>query len=164
MKRLLLPLVTLLSFCLSELSAEISPEKKADIVNLLEITGALDIAEQMSVAVNSQMTANLKQSHPDIPPEMFDVMESEINSVINERIPDFIDLIIPIYDQNFEHADITALIEFYRSDIGKKTIQLLPTLMQEGMRIGQEWGMSIAPEIQRRLFERFKENGIDLTA
>ncbi len=35
---------------------------------------------------------------------------------------------------------------------------------QESMLIGQQWGQTIGPEIERRVIERFKAEGVGLSA
>jgi len=145
-------------------SAEtINDIKRADIHRLLEITGALDIGKQMSVAVNTQMAQALKASRPDLPPRLFVVMEEEINGVIDDNLANFAALVAPVYDKHYTHDEIKGLIEFYETELGKKTIQVLPALVQESIQLGQQWGQGLGPEIQRRVVERFKIEGIDLS-
>lgn len=39
----------------------------------------------------------------------------------------------------------------------------MPALVQESMLVGQRRRQSLAPQIQRRVLERFKAEGVDLT-
>jgi hypothetical protein len=146
-------------------SAEtISAEKRADIEQLLEMTGALEIGKQMSDAVVAQMSQAIMASHPDLPPKIFDILNEEVSGLIGENLPNFVALVTPVYDKHYTDEEIKGLIRFYQTDLGKKTIQVLPVLMQESMMIGQQWGQALAPEIQKRIMERFKAEGIDLSA
>ena len=167
MKRMILTATTLL-LVLSAVpfsSAEtISAEKRADIERLLQMTGALDIGKQMSEAMGAEMSQAIKAIRPDLPPKLFDIMEEEVNQVISENLPNFVALVIPVYARHFTHEEIRGLIKFYQTDVGKKAIRVLPTLMQEGMLLGQQWGNALVPEIQKRVLERFKAEGVDLTA
>lgn len=90
-------------------------------------------------------------------------MQNEINRVIDERLVELVDLIIPVYHNHFTHDEIKKLISFYKSPIGTKVIAVMPGLVQESMSVGQRWGQSLGPQIQRRVLERFKAEGVDLT-
>jgi len=73
-------------------------------------------------------------------------------------------LITPIYHRHFTHDEIKGLIAFYQTDLGSKTIRVMPALLQESMSAGQQWGQTLAPEIRRRVLERLKAEGVDLSA
>lgn len=146
-------------------SVTVAPEKRQRIERLLEVTGALKIAEMMSVAVTRQMTNAVKQARPDIPPESFDIVAEEVNSVISgEMITEggFVDLIIPVYAKYFTNDELDALIAFYETPVGRKTVGVMPQVTQEAMQIGQRWGQSLGPIIVERVKARFKEQGIEL--
>ena len=145
-------------------SDEISAEKKADIETLLKLTGALRLGKQMSSMFVTKMTQALKENRPDVPPEMYDVLKEEVNNVIEEALPTFAQLIIPVYNKYYTAEEIKALIHFYSTDLGQKTIRIMPQLMSDSMSLGQQWGQALGPEIQKRVLKRFKEKGIDLSA
>ena len=146
---------------------DLTPEKRADIEKLIRITGSMKIAEQMANVFSQQMTAAIKAARPDIPDRMFKILDDEVMKVINEQMVakgGFLDTAIPIYSKYFTHKDIKGLLSFYETELGKKTIRVLPRVVQESMRAGQLWGQRIAPLIQERVIKRFKEEGVDLTA
>ena len=66
-------------------------------------------------------------------------------------------------DKYFTHDDIKGLLSFYQTELGKKTIKVLPQIVQHSWKAGQLWGQSLAPLIQERLKKRFKEEGIDMS-
>lgn len=145
---------------------DLTPEKGADIEKLIRITGSMKIAEQVANVFSQQMTAAIKAARPDIPDRMFKILDDEVMKVINEQMVakgGFLDTAIPIYSKYFTHKDIKGLLSFYETELGKKTIRVLPRVVQESMRAGQLWGQRIAPLIQERVIKRFKEEGVDLT-
>lgn len=142
---------------------ELSKEKRADIEKLIEMTGALAIGKQMSDFFGQQYWQSIRAARPDVPPELFQALQSEINVVIDEKIVQLLDQIIPVYHKHFSHEEIAKLIAFYETPIGGKIITVMPALVQESMLVGQRWGQSLAPQIQRRVLERFKAEGVDLT-
>lgn len=168
MRKTILTLTLLFFFSGSLLAADnISPGKRADIEKLMKITGALKIAKQMSDAIVNNMTRAIKASRPDVPDRMFDILTEEVNKIIEEQMVakgGYLEMTILIYDKYFTHKDIKGLLSFYQTELGKKTIKALPQIMQESMKAGQLWGQALGPLIQERVINRFKEEGIDLSA
>lgn len=156
------------SFCFAfgaNVSAEeLSEEKDADIRQLIQMTGAVNIGKRMSEFFGEQLWQSVKAARPDVPQNLFDILQSEVNGVIDRRISELSDLIVPVYHKHFTHAEIKELMRFYRSDLGLKMIEVMPTLVQESMAVGQRWGHSIAPEIQIRVLERLQAEGVELPA
>jgi hypothetical protein len=141
---------------------ELSPEKQADIERLLEVTGALAVGQQMSSAVVGQLVEALKASRADIPDRVLDLLPAEVDAVIAANLPSFKAAIVPLYHKYFSAAEIKELIRFYSSAVGRKAVGVMPALVQESMSLGQRWGASLAPQIDRRVKERLKREGIAL--
>ena len=130
--------------------AEVPVDKAADIERLLEVTGALRIGKQFGDMAVTQTFAQLRQLRPDIPEDMVQVVDEVVREVIDEKY--------------FSHAEIRELLAFYETEVGRKAIRVLPALVGESMQVGQEWGRSLGPEIERRIIERFEAAGYDLRA
>lgn len=45
--------------------------------------------------------------------------------------------LVAIYSQHFTDAELDALIQFYQTDVGQKSLKILPKLTQESMELGQ---------------------------
>jgi hypothetical protein len=148
------------------IAGDITPEKKADIEKLMNITGALKIGKQMSEAVVNNMTRAIKASRPDVPERTYTILAEEVNKIIEEQMfvkGGYIEMAILIYDKYFTHEDIKGLLSFYQTELGKKTIKVLPQILQHSWKAGQLWGQALGPLIQERVTKRFKEEGIDLS-
>jgi hypothetical protein len=128
------------------------------------MTGALALGKQMSNALVTQMSQAIKASRPDLAPELFDILREEVNSVIEEKLPNFVAKIIPVYHKYFTRDDIKGMLRFYQTPLGQKTIRVMPLLLQESMYLGQQWGQALGPEVQKRVIDRFKAEGVDLQA
>lgn len=148
------------------IAGNIAPEKRADIEKLMKVTGALKIGKQMSNTVVNNMTRAIKASRPDIPDRMFKILAEEVNNIIEEQMfakGGYMEMAVLIYDKYFTHDDIKGLLAFYRTELGKKTIKVLPKIVQHSMRAGQLWGQTLGPLIQKRVTNRFKEEGFNLS-
>ena len=143
-------------------SDDVSSDKKADIQKLLEMTGALAIGQQMANQMVVLITQNIKARRPDVPDKVIEALRQEVNGAIRDNMPAFVEMVVPLYHKYFTHEDIRGLIRFYSTELGQKAIRVLPPLMQDSMRAGQKWGQSLEPEIDRRIRERLKVEGIEL--
>jgi hypothetical protein len=157
-------LLLLLIACSMPAFAEeaLTAEKRADIEKLLEMTGALSIGRQMSGAVVQQMTEFLRKARPDIPQRVLDVLPEEVDAVIMDNMRTFKDMSVPLYHKYYTGAEVKEMIRFYSTPLGKKTIETMPAIMNEGFQLGQKWGQSLGPAIQARVQARLKKEGYDL--
>jgi uncharacterized protein len=135
----------ILSFVISLQVLAQDNTKVKDIKRLLDLTGAVKIGIQaMNTSIETQKKAN-----SSIPQEFWD----EFKKRVTEEA--FVEMISPIYDKHYTHQEITELILFYQTPIGKKTIAVLPLISQESMAVGQEMGKRIALKI----VDEMKANG-----
>jgi hypothetical protein len=143
-------------------SDELTPEKRRDLEAMLELTRALDLGKQMATHSASQMTQMLKQQRQDIPARVLDALPEEIGKVFEEHMPQLKEMMVHLYSRHFTTAEVKEMLRFYQSDLGKKTIQVMPQLAREGMELGQRWGQSVGPHLNERLRARFEREGIKL--
>jgi len=158
----LLVLISLVAFSSLGYGEELSDQKRADIEKLLEITGATGIGQQMANAVVGQMTETIRTLRPDIPQAVIDVLPAEVEAVLDANMASFKAQLTPIYHKYFTGAEIKGMIDFYSTDLGKKTISVLPSLMSDSFLVGQRWGESMGPEIERRVKARLEKEGYSL--
>jgi uncharacterized protein len=143
-------------------SQDIPPEKRAAIDKLLDLTGAVQLGQQLSSAMVTQLSNSLRATHANIPKKALDVLPEVVNGVVAENIGGFREIIIRVYDEHLTLEDVNGLTQFYSTDLGRKVIKILPGILQESMVAGQKWGQSLAPEIARRIQARFQKEGISL--
>jgi uncharacterized protein len=133
MKKLIPVLVLSLGFCLAAAGAEVSKEKRQEIEKMLRLTGMERIVSQMM----TQLVASLKGSLTDVPEEFWTKFQEKV------KAQDLLEEIIPLYDKYYSLEDLKAVNAFYESPAGKKILATLPQIMQESMKIGQQWGAKI---------------------
>jgi uncharacterized protein len=125
-------------------AAAIDPQKEKDIRTLLDLSGAAKLGMQ----VIDQMITQMRQIHPDVPPDFWDAFKKEANA------EDFTNLVVPIYAKHFSDDEVKELIKFYKSPIGQKLVREQPQMMRESMIVGQQWGFQLGQKIARRLKEK----------
>jgi len=141
---------------------EFSPQKRADIERLLEMTGATKIGTQMAALSAAHMAQSLRQSHPQIPPKALDVVREEVGAMFEANIGKFVTAIVPVYHRYFTADEVKGMIAFYSTDLGRKAISAMPGLVSESMAIAQHWGQALEPAIAERVRARLKKEGIEL--
>lgn len=60
---------------------------------------------------------------------------------------------IDLYVDVFTEEDVAALLEFYQSPVGRKSLEMTPELMQRGGELGQRRMVVIQPEL-KAIFQR----------
>lgn len=167
MKRLLACLVLVCLTCRPAAAGadELTPEKAAGIRQLLELTGAYRVGQMMGSTVIRNMSEALRRSRPDIPTELYGVLAEEVTAVISEEMSptgSFSDVVAAVYHKHFTLDEIRGLVEFYQTPLGRKLAQELPTMTQESIQAGLQWGQNLAPKIEQRVRARFRERGVQL--
>jgi hypothetical protein len=74
--------------------------------------------------------------------------------------PEIRDRLIALYAKYFTREEVRGLIAFYESDLGRKAVSNLPSLMREGGEIGQRWAQDSLPTIMQTLQARLKAEGL----
>ena len=100
---------------------------------------ALQVIEQ---ALPAQRAAN-----PGVPAVFWDRFLEQARA----RRGELEDGYVALYDRNFTATELRGLVAFYESPIGKRFIEVQPTLTREGMAMGQEWGTRIGADVGRTL-------------
>ena len=70
------------------------------------------------------------------------------------------DEVVPIHARHFTHADVRGMIDFYETPLGKKTIEAMPSLMQESMQASHRWAQEVMPGLREKVTARLKAEGV----
>jgi len=141
-------------------ATELAAEDRGGIEGVLEITGAAALSKPMAIAATAQFARAINQARPDIPQRVLDILPAEVEHVFTTHMGSFMDSMIPVYHKYYTGKEIKELIRFYSTDLGRKTIRVMPALLNESLQVGQEWGKSLGPVIEQRIAARLKQEGI----
>ena len=138
------------------------PALRADIEKLMVVTGAANLGVQMASQFAEAFFKSFKDAQPDVPPRAIDIVQEVIIKELSAAFsgPEMKDNLIALYAKYFTHAEVKGLIAFYESDLGRKTIANMPSLMREGGEIGQQWAQGVMPKIMQTLQARLKAEGL----
>ncbi len=115
--------------------------KTADIKTLLNLTKSGELA----VSMMQEMLNAYRQGLPQVPEEFWTKFARKV------KTEDLVEMLVPIYDRHLTHSEITSLIEFFQSPVGKKLVSVQPEIMKESMQVGQAWGEKLANEVTAEL-------------
>jgi len=141
---------------------EIDPAKSAAIRELLEITGAQANRAELTRTFTQQLVSVLQANKTQLSNDAIAIIQEEVDQVVGEqlRTGELQRKMYRIYARYFSLEEIEGLIEFNRSDIGRKANRVMPILMRESMAAAQEWSKEIGPDLSRRVSRRLNEEGI----
>ncbi len=140
-------LIIILFLTLSnQISFSQSDSFNVKLKTLIELNGG---EKAFKSAVN-MMLSQFKNSKSNVPEEFWDDFEKEM---LTTSIDDLVQLIAPVYNKYLTEKELDDIINFYNTPTGKKFGDLTPSITQETMVAGQEWGMKIGQKIADRLKE-----------
>ncbi|GAA5218295.1 DUF2059 domain-containing protein [Corallincola platygyrae] len=142
--------------------AKIPDDKQAAIIKLMEITGSDQMGMMFADMFINQSAKAMQLAYPDIPARAIDVIADEVNKVVGEELQtgELQRSLMPIYHRHFTLEEINALIAFYESPVGQKSIRVMPQLTQESTLVGQSWAQALSGKLQLRLSQRFQQEGL----
>ena len=153
--------ILLLMVPVSAFSQEDDPQYNKLVDQVLALTGALEVGEQLSQLFVSQMTKSMSQADKQLPDEAYEIIAEEVNATISDSInsKDFHKLMYPIYAQNLSKSDLEAMVAFYQTPAGGRIAAAMPIMSQQGIQVGQVWGQSLGADIGQRVLGRLREKG-----
>jgi hypothetical protein len=130
-------------------AAEISKEKREEIARLLKVTGMEKLMDQ----IMGQMIETMRVQQPDVPNEFWEKFKK------NAETSELMESVVELYDKFYTVEDLKAINEFYASSAGQKILSTLPQLMQESMRVGQEWGAKAGRKAMEQIEREYRSKG-----
>lgn len=133
-------------------------DKAEAIHELMQVMGADNLSAQFGQAMTQQLYQVLKTTRPELPPEALDVVREEVNRQLATDRDKLLTQIAAIYERSFTAAEMRELSAFYRTELGKRTVAVIPQIIQESMALGKSWGQTVGPSLMSRLETRFKKD------
>ena len=154
-----------LFFCHTVVAEPLNKEKTYLMDRLLEQSGqtAEAVGMQMASVSVQQMFTSLQTINPNIDQKILDIMEDVVVDVIREELvvkKGYVKMMYPIYDKYFTQDDLKQMLKYNSTPIGKKTIKVMPMIMQEAIQASQAFTKTLDPMIMQRLAAKLKEEGM----
>src|SRR5712664_5026672 len=123
-------------------SSAIDPQKEARIRELIEVTGAKNLGQQLIEAGMEQFRSSVQDSQPNNPraKQFADAFVARFQKHFD---PDSLtEHVIPIYDKYLTTEDLKGLLDYYRSPLGQRMLKALPECMVRRFAASEMWDVT----------------------
>lgn len=171
MSSYLLLVLTLFAFVLSPLAVVADDEPVSDdyrkkLSILLEVTGAQAAGEQVAYAIAQEALGAIAASGTEITEQIQQIVVEEALVQFPPKFGDIqylTELYAPLYSEHLTEKDLDALVAFYQSPVGQKTLAALPLIGQSGAMALQQASYEQVPAFQQKVDEKMRAAGIIVT-
>jgi hypothetical protein len=136
---------------------KVDPSKEADIRQLMDVTGAKDLGQQLLTAGIAQFRASITESQPDNPRanQFADAFALRFEKHFDTH--SLTETVIPIYDKRLSREDLRELLAYYQSPFGQRMLKVLPEVARESQAAGFKLGQKAARETMEELKAEYPE-------
>jgi uncharacterized protein len=129
----------------------IDSSKEAVIRQLMEVTGAKSLGEQLMKAGLEQFRASITESQPDNPraKQFVDAFQTKFQKHFDPN--SLAERVVPIYDKYLSEEDVKGLLDYYNSPLGQRMLKALPEVARESQAVGFALGQKAAQEALEEL-------------
>jgi uncharacterized protein len=146
-------------------AGELTATKRSEIKTLLEITGIRAIPDQIAVNTVQSMVQGVRQLDPKFPDKGFQVMRASMVEGLNAKIDvagGLIEQVTLVYHNAFSAAEISELVKFYQSSVGKKMLATQSKVNSETFQSAMKWADSLSGDIDQRMDAALKKENLKL--
>ena len=138
-------------------SSALDPQKEARIRELMEVTGAKDLGQQLIEAGMEQFRSSVQDSQPNNPraKQFVDTFVARFQKHFDSD--SLTERVIPIYDKYLTADDLQGLLDYYHSPLGQRMLKALPEVTRESQAAGFALGQKAAQETMEELKGDFPE-------
>src|ERR1043166_5829463 len=138
-------------------ASKVDPGQAAQIRQVMDLTGARDMGQQLMQAGLEQFRSSIEDSQPNNPraKQFMDAFAAKFQKHFDPKSLN--EELIPIYDRHLTSEDLKGLLDYYRSPLGQRMLKALPELSRESQAIGFALGQKAAQETMEELKADFPD-------
>ena len=139
----------------------VDPVYRAEVMKLLEATGAARLGAQSAAAVADPLISALGGAG-QLPAPAVAIIRDTLNQTFEKAFSDtgpLMSEIVAVYSKHLTIEEVRGLTAFYQTDLGKKVTGVMPIVMQESSDAGKRWVATQMPAILDALEARLKKEG-----
>ncbi len=126
-------------------------EHRALAEELIKITDGDTVMEKMKAQVTmifQQITAQMNMQEADKP--KLEKYSKRFDAILKEDMAwDKVkDQYLDLYTKVFTEEETKGLVDFYKSDLGKKVTAKMPDLMQQSMTVARTYMQTVVPKLE----------------
>lgn len=134
--------------------------------DLLSAMNGTEIGPLVTRTAFNAVANTLASRNPELSPRVLEIAREAVDAVYGVAYADIDSharLLAPVYLEHFTLDEIRGLTDFYRSPLGRKTIEKLPAVYEQSIEVSTRWAASLEPQLQSELTERLAAEGYDIT-
>lgn len=146
----------------SSLQSAHAESKQDKIRELIQISGASSTLDMMRGPMIQQLRVNLDQALTDLTDDHRQQLIAVIEDEFEATFPEFVNMMVPIFDKTFTEQEINDVVAFYKTPSGKAFAEKQPQMMMQSMQVGQAWGQLFGQRVSERVKAKAKELGYNI--
>ncbi|HEY1706739.1 MAG TPA: DUF2059 domain-containing protein [Rhizomicrobium sp.] len=131
----------------------------AAALDLLDANNSMSSVTNMLDALLPLEAAEIKRSHPNIDDAALAAIQAIVRNAIVAHEDEYKKIVATVYEEHFSEQELHTLAAFYRSDVGKKYIATMPSLIKEFVPVGGAWAQRVAGDALQKALMRLKTEG-----
>ncbi len=146
------------------LTAHAAPPSDASIATLLSVTQSDKMLDTMYANMEQMIRQGMQQATAgkalsDEQKRVMELAPTRIARLMREEIiwASMEPMIVQVYRESFDQAEIDGLIAFYQSPVGQSFVAKMPLVMQRSMDASQAQLQAFMPKLQQAMAEVMKE-------
>jgi uncharacterized protein len=146
-------------------AGELTATKRAEIKTLLEMTGIRAIPDQIAVNSVQSMAPGIRQLDPKFPDKGFQVMRASMLETLNAKVDvpgGLIEQVTFVYHNAFSASEISELVKFYQSTVGKKMLATQSKVNAETFQTAMKWADANGVDIDQKMDAALKKENLKL--
>jgi uncharacterized protein len=114
------------------------------------VNGVVETVKNVFVPTNPQLGKELNE------------VAAKLRKDYEPKRAELLNEVARVYAERFSEQELKALIDFYKSPLGRKMATDEPAIIDESLRRAQTWGDALSGEVMIRFREEMKKKGHDL--
>ncbi|HYK79072.1 MAG TPA: DUF2059 domain-containing protein [Micropepsaceae bacterium] len=133
----------------------------ASALDFLKITNAKVSMAAMIDSLMPLVLGNVRAQNPTLSDAAVQQFQSAFREEMTASLDDLMTITARIYEEHFTEDELRRLTAFYDTDVGKKYISIVPSIIKESLPIGAAWGREAGARAAQRAAERLRANGVN---
>lgn len=108
------------------------------------------------------MEPAIRRATPDASPEAMKGFRADYVRIVTERTEELVAETPAIYARYFSAEELKALVAFYRSPVGRKSLAVMPAIVGDMVRITTERLPLVTAEITEAFRRKMRAKGVEI--
>lgn len=159
--------LAMLAIVLAAMSSAAQAQKKpsaaemATAKELVKVTGATGLFNPLIAGVVEQAKLVFLQQNPGLSKDLNEIA-GKIRTDLSPRFSELTDEVARLYAQRFTEQELKAILTFYKSPVGQKTLKEQPLVIESSMKFAQDWANTLTDVVIAKMRDELKKKGHNL--